>query len=63
MAEYQVRFLSAFFIKYAGLLMLDLRKYEGSALPPISPPSEEDSQVISIDVRAVVQFVKEQLRR
>lgn len=56
-------FLSAFFIKYAALLMFDLRKYEGSALPPISPPSEEDSQVISIDVRAVVQFVKEQLRR
>ena len=39
------------------------RKYDSASLPPISPPSDEDNQVLSIDVKSVVQFVREQLRR
>ncbi|KAI5119879.1 hypothetical protein M0805_008550 [Coniferiporia weirii] len=39
------------------------KKYSRGSLPPISPPTNADSKVLSIDVSAVVQFVKEQMRR
>ncbi|THH04651.1 hypothetical protein EW145_g5369, partial [Phellinidium pouzarii] len=39
------------------------KKYPRGSLPPISPPTTTDSKVLSIDVPAVVQFVKEQMKR
>ncbi|KAH8113857.1 hypothetical protein DFH11DRAFT_1878110 [Phellopilus nigrolimitatus] len=39
------------------------KKYPRGSLPPISPPTRADSRVLAVDVPAVVQFVKETMRR
>ncbi|KLO09006.1 hypothetical protein SCHPADRAFT_922465 [Schizopora paradoxa] len=39
------------------------KKYPRGSLPPISPPSSSDSQVLGIDVNAVIHTVKDQVKR
>ncbi|EJC99377.1 uncharacterized protein FOMMEDRAFT_160990 [Fomitiporia mediterranea MF3/22] len=39
------------------------KKFSRGSLPPISPPTTADSRVLSIDVSAVISYVKEQMKR
>jgi len=39
------------------------KNYPRGSLPPISPPGNSEGQILTIDVNAVIQTVKERMKR